>query len=385
MPRVFLSNFDFEHELGGGGSLPRAARELAEDLAAVWLTVAQPGDWICSPGRGEVDGVSFGQPPSGPDFEFVPWGWSPRAVALARKHGWRIDAPPLDVVRRVNHRQFRFGLEQELGVAPAGSALVTSVEDAIAAVAAHSLAGTDQRWILKAGYGNSGREQRRGAGPLDAKSAAWVAQRLKKSGPLVFEPWLLKEAEAGLLWDVPRDGPPILMGIAPLWTKEDGSYLGSRLANSAQHADWLEAIATSQFVATRLQAEGYFGPLSIDAMRHQSRGVRALRPLQDLNGRWSMGRMALERSRKFPSGWSVSCRHFGWKGPLAKLDEMIEDLQDIARSRLRIVRQRAPELDPARDTHQVVVLLGSEDRELLDCAEESLLMSAALGQLRPKR
>ncbi|OYW15327.1 MAG: hypothetical protein B7Z55_15100, partial [Planctomycetales bacterium 12-60-4] len=49
-----------------------------------------------------------------------------------------------------------------------------------------------------------------------------------------------------------------------------------------------------------LQAAGYFGPVGIDAMWYRdANGKLACRPLQDINARWTMGRLALGWRRRF--------------------------------------------------------------------------------------
>jgi hypothetical protein len=64
-------------------------------------------------------------------------------------------------------------------------------------------------------------------------------------------------------------------------------------------------------VAGTLQRLGYFGPLGIDAMRYRDdTGEIRLRPLQDLNARCTMGRLALGFARLLPSNWCGSWLHF---------------------------------------------------------------------------
>ncbi|MFG0334706.1 MAG: hypothetical protein ACF8TS_15220, partial [Maioricimonas sp. JB049] len=101
--------------------------------------------------------------------------------------------------------------------------------------------------------------------------------------------------EAGLQWTVPRAGPPLLEGVTTLHVDESGQYRGSGFsAASDVPAVWREAVQVGERAALAVQEQGYFGPLGIDAMRYRrADGTVGLRPLQDINGRWTMGRLAL--------------------------------------------------------------------------------------------
>ena len=112
-------------------------------------------------------------------------------------------------------------------------------------------------------------------------------------------------------FEVPTTGSPRLIGVTPMRVDGRGQYAGSmfsqdhsrdhsedRPANSSDsqwdHHDWAAAITVGLRAAETLQAQGYFGPLGIDAMSYRdSTGARQIRPLQDINARWTMGRLSL--------------------------------------------------------------------------------------------
>ena len=84
-----------------------------------------------------------------------------------------------------------------------------------------------------------------------------------------------------------------------------GTYRGSRLSvESCQFATADEIAAVLPIVsraAECVQQLGYFGPLGIDAMLYQAPdGQRHWRPLQDINARCTMGRVALGLRRIVP-------------------------------------------------------------------------------------
>src|SRR5437016_4446693 len=141
MPRIFLGNFDFEHELAGSAFVSTPAMQAADEAVRhaiqesvgaerfwAWLPIAEPDDCLIAPGKINVrdfDGlVELGlalprRVIQTNDFdslqgaELVPWGWTPAILALGQSYGWKCPAPPLAVVRRVNSRAFRFSLERE--------------------------------------------------------------------------------------------------------------------------------------------------------------------------------------------------------------------------------------------------------------------------------
>jgi hypothetical protein len=339
MPRIFLGNFDFEHELARHAdkvspAIPAAAARVRKvfggptgsDLSWAWLAIAAADDFIIAPG--EIDVREFnplaelGLPV--PRFvherhpideikgaTLVPWGWTASAVALGALYDWDCPAPPIEVVRQANSREFRFDLEHEWHVGLSGAALVDSLDEIPDVL--EKQPGRQQAWLLKANFGMSGREAIRGRGTkLDEKTRNWAARRLR-GGPIFFEPFVERIAEAGIQIEIPRDGSPQLAGVTPLLVDRSGAYRGSRFGCPANEIEvWQPAVETGLRAAQILEREGYFGPLGIDAMQYRdATGHLRTRPLQDLNARFTMGRLALGFTRILPPGWCGSWIHFG--------------------------------------------------------------------------
>ena len=341
MPRLFLGNFDFEGELRLGrrtDDLP--AGRIARALRGVWLSMAEPGDVVIGPDDrawqvGEpvaADSVELSPAPSllpwtprpSPRFDWTPWGWSQAAVTAAR--GWpaRVAAPPLEAVAQVNRRSFRARLELELGLAPAGLAICRTPADVSRALAVihenrYTLSSTTSTtsadssesavsprydWVIKAEYGMAGRQAIRGGGPvLSPRDENWLAHRLKESGAVVVEPWLVAASEGSLQFDLPLDGEPRLRGMTRQSVDATGVYRGSlagRRGDGSSIADrYAPALPAGLEIARRVQAAGYAGPLGIDVMEYTAAdGSRAIRVLQDLNARYSMGYLALVASER---------------------------------------------------------------------------------------
>ncbi|MFN0056409.1 MAG: hypothetical protein ACKV0T_30045 [Planctomycetales bacterium] len=335
MPRLFYSNFDFEHELAataqGDGGRSKVARGLQSGLGTAWLALAEENDVILTPepiDPADFSGLArlgvplprFATHPSqineGGPFELVPWGWTPTTAALAVEWGCRRRDLPLEVVRHVNRRQFRLELERRLGVALPGEEIADSFRELQRIVAA----GRSPRgWILKADFGMAGRESIRGRGnSIPETIRNWAQSRIQQSGCVIFEPLVEPLAEAGIQIEIPASAPPSFLGLALQIVDQNGAYRGSRLAAAhpqsprelPEERSWQTAIDVALQAASELQQCGYIGPLGIDGMWYRAAdGQPALRPLQDLNARYTMGRLALGFQRLVPSGWCASWLH----------------------------------------------------------------------------
>ena len=319
MPRLFLGNFDFEHRLADPvRQLPAKLDRINAELAASWMAIADDGDCVWTPQPIEAsffeqavrDGlprvlpvVSFDPVP--PGVECVPWGWTDDIRRLCDRHGWIRNDPPDAAVRAANSRRLSTSLEMEWGVGLDFAGEVASFQDIERFVAFH---GESSRWVVKAEFGMSGRERLIGTGSPTAADRNWIAKRLAADGVLFFEPWVERLDEVGIQIDVPRQGEPRLIGVAPMLVNSRGQYAGSlirpaeaTLSAIGEHSpDWESSIDVALRAAGRIQNFGYFGPLGIDAMRYRDTNRREqFRPLQDINARWTMGRLSLGWGRWF--------------------------------------------------------------------------------------
>jgi len=326
MPRVFVGNFDFEHELMDSRYVaPAQIRDFTAELVSSWVALANSEDLIWAPeGLFEFQFDEFHrlagwrprfirhqqELPHGPDWELVPWGWTSSVLKWGAQFGWTCPAPPLDVVKRINSRLYRWELESQLGVAVSNSTVLTSIEQVLQHIEQFGANSPHAGWVLKANFGMSGRERQLGRGSVVPVAVLnWGKRRLQQSGALVFEPWLERIAEAGLQVQIPRTGEPFLVGVLPLLTDPTGTYRGSQIqCCDANVSTWDFAVEIALRVAREVQRTGYFGPLGIDAMQYRDmEGMPRVRPLQDLNARYTMGRLGLGLRRFIESG-----RNYAW-------------------------------------------------------------------------
>ncbi|HEX7174843.1 MAG TPA: hypothetical protein VF240_06130 [Pyrinomonadaceae bacterium] len=312
-------NADFESELAApAGSYRRPAsfetlnRRLAEHL--LWL--ARRGDALLQTepwsenlrAQSRRRGVELVSPAEAGDQStrvFTPWGWSPSAVAAGEEAGAVLRSIPFAVAARVNSKLWSHALEVELGIAQAGAALAATFEELQEAVA-RACPEPDDKWVVKSPYGFAARDRVLGRGPsLEEPQAKWSRRRLGRGETLIFQPWLKVVREYGVVLEINPDGSFEVQGISDLQTNGAGTGTGYILGRAPEPRRAAELTRVASLVAARLFAEGYTGPVGIDALEHAG----GLHPLLEINARYTMGFVALavERSLKpaAPVFWST--------------------------------------------------------------------------------
>jgi len=327
MPRFFLGNFDFEHRLADPTrQLPTKLERINAELASSWLAIAEDGDYLWTPQPIEPsffeqairDGlprvipvVSLDDVPRG--VECIPWGWTDDIRRLCDKHGWLRNAPPDEAVRAANSRRFSAALERAwlCGLDFSGEAI--SLQEIERLIALHDPAS---RWVVKAEFGMSGRERILGCGVPTEADRNWIEKRLSSDGVVFFEPWVERLDEVGIQIDVPREGDPQLIAVVPMLVDERGQYAGSWFTpredqpRTSSTPPWRDATDVALRAAKQMQQLGYFGPLGIDAIRYRTAdGFIRLRPLQDINARWTMGRLSVGLRRLLQPDEAGCWRH----------------------------------------------------------------------------
>ncbi len=384
MPRILYGNFDFEHQLTGapppspGSRLARINAELSPALAAL----AEEGDRLLCPGAFDavhLDHLAdLGIPrpkllsesdtlPAG--AELVPWGWSEVALKLAATSNLVAQHPPLDAVKLANCRRFAQTIEADWNCGLDGAAVIGDLEELAAAV--RCSVAYSPRWVLKARFGMSGRERHLGSGgQLDEQAANWAKKRLERDGVIVLEPWVQRIAEAGLQFEIPRQGAPQLLGITPQLCDEAGHYHGNRMTiPEGEIADWQPAVETARRLAEHLQKTGYFGPLGIDAMRYcAADGGERLRPLQDVNARYTMGRLALGFRRLLSSHEVGTWLHCSTKRAGGSWETLVDQIKNDLPSGCRVVPTSPLRID-GQPPHLVHLILAAPSENELAAAE----------------
>lgn len=358
-PSVFSFDPSCEHAWlhGTGSPLGREARALEEDLDLLPLVLARHDDVVLVRRRPSIAflrslaAAGFAIPELVTDVDAIehphvaslePWGWAPDVATTYAPLARRLRAlgRPLDervaIARRVNRKSFALrvmealreeGALGELGdrrggddprVDLAPGALCDDAESALDAIAAGLSQGRVMR--VKGERGTSGRHQRRVMDEAELPDVRrWIANQLARQPGLVVEPELERRADLSVLARVDAEGSVVVEGITRFLVDARGRYRGTVLGAPSfglderttrfLHGEGREPrfVATCLGRAARaagraLAAEGYVGPFGVDAFVHETAGVLRLRPVIEVNARYTMGHVGLALTRRLAPG-----------------------------------------------------------------------------------
>ncbi len=316
-------NADFEVELAHRAAAPGRPYRRTQTFAALnrrlsaqllWLT--SPGDallveepWpeaLAAEARGrEVELVPASARGSQAGRVFTPWGWTPTAAEAGERAGASVSPVAFEVVARVNSKLWSHALEVEMGWALPGARVARTLEE-LESAAARARPGAEDKWVVKSPHGFAARERVLGRGPrVEAPQAKWAARRFRRGEALVFQPWLEVVREYGVVAEVFGDGSHRVRGVSDLRTNGAGTGTGYVLGRPPTPARAAELERVAAVVCARLHAEGYSGPVGVDALEHAG----GLHPLLEVNARHTMGFVALAVERSLrprePTFWSM--------------------------------------------------------------------------------
>ena len=333
-----------------GLAMSRPVRQLAADFAALPMLLGGPGDVVLvprSPSPGFLDRL---QQAGFPIPEFVeysseaeglarleiarrqidslrPWGWSPDAARFmealrqnlpaGRKAGWNEGMRQCyskawsvellrDFLRADPPEAMRLCDERVVGTRCA------SLEEVLERVEGLKREGFG-RVVVKAVFGASGQNQVRFGGRISEAQQGWVQNILKAQGGVVVEPWLERVADLSWHLDLSAPGRAEVLGWTWFFTDSRGQYRGSMVRGAVAGMgpeirgflgeglqQLVEAVAGS--VAGHAAAAGYTGPVGIDALVHRDTTGLRLKPIVEVNPRFTMGRVALHLGRRVQAG-----------------------------------------------------------------------------------
>lgn len=330
--RLWLGNFDFEHQLAvmrpetrsyqASTLLDRINAELSPGLAliaaeadAVWFPWKLDPDFrthLTDAGLAAprfLSDVSELADSTRRQLEVAPWGWS-RAVQLwCERHDCACEEQLLSAAFEVNSRAFSAHLESAARVAPPWSRFVHDLEEFEAIVSAGT--GPSLQWVVKAAYGMSARERIVFSEQPRPNELAWIRKQFNMGHGVLVEPWLEAIAEVSFQFEVRGPADVECLGLTQLVTDARGRHVANRVSTSRDVPDmWTEAVPHVTQAAQAVAARRYRGPLGIDVMcfRDPETGTPRLRPIQDLNARLTMGRLALGLSPLLQDGeWASWC------------------------------------------------------------------------------
>jgi hypothetical protein len=307
-------NADFEAELEHRAFAPRRAYRRPHSFGAINRRLSEKLLWLAREGdallaeepwadslieearaRG-VELVSHANAEPQTRRLFTPWGWTPSVARAGEGVGARVESLPFETIARVNSKLWSHALEVELGVAIEGAATVSTLEEMNEA-ARRACPRADDKWVVKGPYGFAARERVLGRGPsVGGAQAAWALKRFARGETLIFQPWLEVVREYGVVAEIARDGSHTILGVSDLQTNGAGTGTGYVLGRPPTRGRMGELEEMARVVCGRLYAEGYHGPVGVDAIEHAA----GLHPLLEVNARYTMGfiAVAVERAMK---------------------------------------------------------------------------------------
>lgn len=237
-----------------------------------------------------------------PVHRTLTWGPSPDWSAGQAAAGQAAEA-----AARVNDRTHTLSLARRLGVDLPGSRAIGSVDELEAVLGS---ADAPHAWVLKAPLCAAGRHRLLCRPGLPAVGPEAVRRLLRAHGEAVFEPWMERTDDYGVLFRVQGD-PDAPLAEAPSFHRQlvdsRGGFLGIEIPGEADGAPFLGADELDTLhalvgrVAASLAEAGYRGPVGIDFWRYRQGDREILHPLGEINARLTFGRVARDlRARLFP-------------------------------------------------------------------------------------
>ena len=181
--------------------------------------------------------------------------------------------------------------------------------------------GSPQELVVKEAIGLAGHNALRLWEPTLLESQQrWMANVLEQGRQVVIEPWLERELDFSVQLEMEPSGLK-LRGFTGLLNDRKGQYQGNRAAGHYERRlpasvlalfrgpanlhERLQALYAEIFslLAEGLAAAGYCGPIGIDAFVYRTQaGEARLKPIVEINPRYTLGRLTLELMRQTAPG-----------------------------------------------------------------------------------
>jgi hypothetical protein len=318
--REYFLNADFDPTLRGDASLlETTAGTFLHEMAWHYLFAAGESDSVVIHQplpQNFIDYISRKEialprtilhPEYSPNSQFTPFGWNDYTIRRLAIYSKNLQHPPIETIKLANSRVFHQGLEKRW-VEEDGLPWSMDEEGGIFATWASLEKFLHEHprpkgWMLKGNHGHAGTANRHiPAGPLNATDQKNLALILVEHGKVALEPWHERVLDMSANFWVDPGGAISDFRGHELFNSRDGTFLGVKLIPNRQApSPWDEGLRiTGDRLGKALADIGYFGPVSMDAYVWQSQQGPQLRPLVDINARYSMALPIHGLGRRLP-------------------------------------------------------------------------------------
>lgn len=360
---IYNPHCDAEIARGRPGHTPtRGARMISTDLETVPIFLAQPTDAVLVQERPRLEWLeslksagietpeivvqnskSLNETKTGKIGGLQPWGWSPGSFEFFKPLTDRLvdiaggNAPWCrGFLGQPNYESTGLGklfskawsvefLREWQGRNPGSSfnsasagSIFTDFESACARI--RDIVSSGESAMVKAPYGTAGMQVRQVRtadeldGPLASPLSGWIKRTIERQGRIIVENFLNKTYDISVQIEISNDRIHLFEArrfITGSRHEYRGTYLGWHGAGfDPEHLKFLHTVLPlwQQFIralGANLRDHGYLGPAGIDALIWRNiDGALQLKPLVELNPRWTMGRVAIELEETLAPGIS---------------------------------------------------------------------------------
>ncbi|HSW72775.1 MAG TPA: hypothetical protein VLG44_05155 [Chlamydiales bacterium] len=298
---VHIANINFEEELCENGNIPyeKAIQKHPFYLQLQFLPLlyADPDDLVLVshlPPVSYLEGLSFKPPHIAllsstipPSYiELKSWGYSKGVADYAKEKGLLYLCPEMETVKKVHSKAYPL----ENAPKKAGSCLLKNekeVED--------WLKKEPFPKVLKKVLGASGRGH---LVLMDEKDLPKISSFLRNAHfPLRGERWLNKVLEFSTQWEVGEKNT--LLGTTIFKSSPKGSYQSTIVGRQEEIPYIAEHLEIASEFLKKVYAQGYFGPMGLDAFIYEENGKTYLYPILESNARRTMSWAALQIQRRY--------------------------------------------------------------------------------------
>ncbi len=276
-------------------------------LAQAWVSLFDPDAKLLL-----LDATSRTDPPIFPWIDnvegLVPWLSTDEAVKVADERRIRYAAVRPKIVKKVHDKAFAQEIVKKLGFAPddfyglvevMDPDLLDNADKARAHIESRTRdwpSWTEGAYTLKPRYGTSGRGRVGGRnGKVDEKVVRGFPG-LSRRGGAMMEPWVERTEDLSAQLYIDKKGKVELLGTTRIIVSRSGVYGGNEgridgkgnVTSGSTFDDELRDTALK--IGKEAAAQGFYGACGIDAFVFEGPdGEPVLRPLVELNARWTGG------------------------------------------------------------------------------------------------